>query len=77
MQLKKHYSNARKIIYSIQIFRFDTFIENKRHSVQQDEPKLEIIDSVENEINLEEELASPQSMMTLPQAEKISLTFSP
>ena len=43
--------------------------------MQQDEPKLEIIDSVENEINLEEELASPQSMMTLPQAEKMSLDF--
>ena len=30
-------------------FRFDTFIENKRHSVQQDEPKLEIIESIENQ----------------------------
>ena len=62
---------------TIEQCRFDTFIENKRHSVQQDKPKLEIIESIENQINLEEELASPQSMMTLPQAEKISLTFSP
>ena len=31
----------------LKLFRFDTFIENKRHSVQQDKPQLEIIEIIE------------------------------
>ena len=41
--------------------------------MHQDEPKLEII---ENHIDLEEELATPQGMVTLPQAEMMGLSFS-
>ena len=41
--------------------------------MHQDEPKLENIDNL---TDLEEELAPPQGMVTLPQAEMMGLSFS-